>query len=75
MAATKKTLPLRQLVERPRIVSEVCRFHIVSLSQFYQYGYSFQRQKCKGLEELPPILQSFVHKISFEIRERIIGSF
>ena len=51
----QKRLTLLQLAEQLRNVSEACRLHRVSRSQFYEYKRSFQEFGLEGLVAKPPI--------------------
>lgn len=52
----QKRVTLLQLAERLRNVSEACRHHGVSRSQFYEYKRAFQERGLEGLMDRPPIL-------------------
>ena len=49
----QKRLTLLQLAERIRNVSEACRHHGISRSQFYEYKRAFQEQGFEGLIDRP----------------------
>lgn len=66
-------LTLLQLAERLRNVSEACRHHGISRSQFYEYKRAFQERGLDGLMDQPPIPKSFPHETPLESRERIIA--
>jgi hypothetical protein len=50
-----KRLTLLQLAEKLGNVSEACRMHKVSRSQFYEYKCTFQTHGIDGLADTPPI--------------------
>jgi transposase InsO family protein len=68
----QKRLTLLQLAERLRNVSEACRHHGVSRSQFYEYKRAFQERGLEGLIDRPPIPKSFPHETLPEVKEKII---
>jgi len=68
----QKRLTLLQLAEKLRNVSEACRRHGVSLSQFYEYKRAFQERGFEGLIDRPPIPKEFPHEISPEVKEKVI---
>jgi len=76
MTAEKKIahhrLTLLQVAERIRNVSEACRRHGVSRSQFYEYKRAFQERGLDGLIDRLPIPKSFPNETPPEIREKII---
>ncbi len=69
----QKRLTLLQLAERLRNVSEACRHHGVSRSQFYEYKRAFQERGLDGLVDRPPIPKSFPNETSPEIKEKILA--
>ena len=69
----QKRLTLLQLAERLRNVSEACRHHGVSRSQFYEYKRSFQEYGFEGLLDRPPIPKSCPHETPPELRDKIIA--
>lgn len=66
-------LTLLQVAERIRNVSEACRRHGVSRSQFYEYKRAFQERGLEGLMDRPPIPKSFPNETPPEIREKILA--
>jgi transposase InsO family protein len=68
----QKGLTLLQLAERLRNVSEACRHHGVSRSQFYEYKRAFQERGIEGLIDRPPIPKSFPNETLPEVKEKII---
>jgi len=68
----QKRLTLLQLAERIRNVSEACRHHSVSRSQFYEYKRAFQERGFDGLVDRPPIPKSFPTETPAEVREKVI---
>jgi transposase-like protein len=78
MTAEKKIahqrLTLLQVAERIRNVSEACRRHGVSRSQFYEYKRAFQERGLEGLIDQLPIPKSFPNETPPEVREKIISS-
>jgi transposase InsO family protein len=68
----QKRLTLLQLAEKLRNVSEACRHHGVSRSQFYEYKRSFQEYGLDGLIDRPPIPRSFPNETDPEIKEKVI---
>ena len=77
MTAEKKIahqrLTLLQVAERIRNVSEACRRHGVSRSQFYEYKRAFQERGLDGLIDRLPIPKSFPNETPPEIREKILA--
>jgi len=69
----QKKLTLLQLAERLRNVSEACRHHGVSRSQFYDYKRSFQEFGFEGLIDRPPIPKTFPGETPPELKEKIIS--
>lgn len=69
----QKRLTLLQLAERLRNVSEACRHHGISRSQFYEYKRAFQERGLDGLIDRPPIPKSFPNETQPEVKERIIA--
>ena len=69
----QKRLTLLQLAERLRNVSEACRHHGISRSQFYEYKRSFQEYGFEGLLGRPPIPKSCPHETPPELRDKIIA--
>jgi transposase InsO family protein len=69
----QKRLTLLQLAERLRNVSEACRHHGISRSQFYEYKRAFQERGLDGLVDRPPIPKSFPNETLPEVKERIIA--
>ena len=67
----QKRLTLLQLAEKLRNVSEACRHHGVSRSQFYEYKRAFQEHGFDGLIDRPPIPKTFPNETSDEIKEKI----
>ena len=62
-----------QVAERIRNVSEACRRHSVSRSQFYEYKRAFQERGFDGLMDRPPVPKSFPNETPSEIKEKIIS--
>ncbi len=69
----QKRLTLLQVAEKIRNVSEACRRHSVSRSQFYEYKRAFQERGLDGLEDRPPIPKSFPNETPAEVKEKIIA--
>lgn len=69
----QKRLTLLQVAERIRNVSEACRRHSVSRSQFYEYKRAFQERGLDGLMDRPPIPKSFPNETPAEIKEKVIA--
>ena len=69
----QKRLTLLQLAERLRNVSEACRHHGISRSQFYEYKRSFQEYGFEGLMDRAPIPKSCPHETPPELREKILA--
>ena len=69
----QKRFTLLQVAERIRNVSEACRRHSVSRSQFYEYKRAFQERGFDGLMDRPPIPKSFPNETPPEIKERIMS--
>jgi len=69
----QKRLTLLQLAERLRNVSEACRRHSISRSQFYEYKRAFQEQGFEGLVDRPPIPKSFPHETPSEVKQKVIA--
>lgn len=69
----QKRLTLLQLAERIRNVSEACRHHGISRSQFYEYKRAFQERGFEGLIDRPPIPKSFPNETPDEFREKVIA--
>jgi len=67
----QKRLTLLQLAERLRNVSEACRHHGVSRSQFYEYKRAFQERGFEGLIDRRPIPKTFPNETSPEIKEKV----
>jgi transposase InsO family protein len=65
----QKRLTLLQVAERIRNVSEACRRHSISRSQFYEYKRAFQERGFDGLMDRPPIPKSFPN----ETPEKVIA--
>jgi transposase InsO family protein len=68
----QKRLTLLQLAERLRNVSEACRHHGVSRSQFYEYKRTFQERGLEGLVDRPPIPKSFPNETIPAVKEKIM---
>ena len=68
----QKRLTLLQLAEQLRNVSEACRHHGVSRSQFYEYKRAFQERGFEGLIDQPPIPKSFPNETPPEVKEKLI---
>jgi len=68
----QKRLTLLQLAERLRNVSEACRHHGVSRSQFYEYKRAFQERGLEGLVDRPPIPKSFPNETIPAVKEKIM---
>lgn len=62
-----------QVAERLRNVSEACRRHSVSRSQFYEYKRAFQERRFERLLDRSPIPKSFAHETAPETRDKIIA--
>ncbi|MBI4620767.1 MAG: helix-turn-helix domain-containing protein [Desulfobacterales bacterium] len=69
----QKRLTLLQLAERLRNVSEACRHHGISRSQFYEYKRAFQERGLDRLLDRPPIPKIFPNETLPEVKERIIA--
>ena len=69
----QKRLTLLQLAEQLRNVSEACRHHGVSRSQFYEYKRAFQERGFEGLIDQPPIPKSFPNETLPEVKEKLIN--
>lgn len=69
----QKRLTLLQVAERLRNVSEACRRHSVSRSQFYEYKRAFQERGLEGLPDRPPIPKSFPNETAPEIQDKSIA--
>jgi transposase InsO family protein len=70
----QKRLTLLQVAEKLRNVSEACRRHGVSRSQFYEYKRAFQERGFEGLIDRPPIRKVFPNEIPPEVKEKVIES-
>ncbi len=68
----QKRLTLLQVAERLRNVSEACRRHSISRSQFYEYKRAFQERGLDGLLDRPPIPRVFPLETSREVGEKVI---
>lgn len=68
----QKRLTLLQLAEKLRNVSEACRHHGVSRSQFYEYKRAFQEKGFEGLIDRPPIPKTFANETPSEVKEKVI---
>jgi transposase InsO family protein len=68
----QKRLTLLQLAEKLRNVSEACRHHGVSRSQFYEYKRAFQERGFEGLMDQPPIPKSFPNETPSEVKEKVV---
>src|SRR5512141_2248460 len=77
MTAEKKIahhrLTLLQVAERIRNVSEACRHHGISRSQFYEYKRAFQERGFDGLVDRPPIPKNSPNETPPECREKVIA--
>ena len=62
-----------QVAERIRNVSEACRRHSVSRSQFYKYKWAFQEKGFDGLMDRPPIPRSFPSETPADVKEKTIA--
>ncbi len=69
----QKRLTLLQVAERIRNVSDACRRHSVSRSQFYEYKRAFQERGFDGLMDRPPIPKSFQNETPGDVKEKIIA--
>lgn len=69
----QKRLTLLQVAERIRNVSEACRRHSISRSQFYEYKRAFQERGFDGLMDRPPIPKSFPNETPVEVKEKVIA--
>jgi transposase InsO family protein len=69
----QKRLTLLQLAEQLRNVSQACRHHGVSRSQFYEYKRAFQERGFEGLMDQPPIPKSFPNETPSEVKEKVIA--
>jgi transposase InsO family protein len=69
----QKRLTLLQLAERLRNVSEACRHHGVSRSQFYEYKRAFQERGLEGLVDRPSIPKSFPNETIPAVKEKIMS--
>jgi len=68
----QKRLTLLQVAERIRNVSEACRRHSISRSQFYEYKRAFQERGFDGLMDRPPIPKTFPTETPCDMKEKII---
>ena len=68
----QKRLTLLQLAEKLRNVSEACRHHGVSRSQFYEYKRAFQERGFEGLMDRPPIPETFPNETPTEVKGEVI---
>lgn len=68
----QKRLTLLQVAEKLRNVSEACRRHGVSRSQFYEYKRAFQERGFEGLIDRPPVPKAFPNETPPEIKEKVI---
>jgi transposase InsO family protein len=68
----QKRLTLLQLAEHLRNVSEACRHHGVSRSQFYEYKRAFQERGFEGLIDRPPIPKTFPNETVPEVKKKLI---
>jgi len=66
-------LTLLQLASRLRNVSEACRHHGISRSQFYEYKRAFQEKGIDGLLDRLPIPKTFPNETPPEFRDRLIS--
>jgi transposase InsO family protein len=69
----QKRVTLLQLAEQLRNVSQACRHHGVSRSQFYEYKRAFQERGFEGLVDQPPIPKSFPNETPSEVKEKVIA--
>ena len=69
----QKRLTLLQLAEQLRNVSQACRHHGVSRSQFYEYKRAFQERGFEGLMDQPPIPKSFPNETAPNVKEKVIA--
>lgn len=69
----QKRLTLLQVAERIRNVSEACRRHSISRSQFYEYKRAFQERGFDGLMDRPSIPKSFPNETPGDVKEKIIA--
>jgi transposase InsO family protein len=69
----QKRLTLLQVAERIRNVSEACRRHSISRSQFYEYKRAFQERGFDGLMDRPPIPKSFPNETPADVKEKVIA--
>jgi transposase InsO family protein len=69
----QKRLTLLQVAERIRNVSEACRRHSISRSQFYEYKRAFQERGFDGLMDRPPIPKNFPNETPADVKEKIIA--
>lgn len=69
----QKRLTLLQVAERIRNVSEACRRHSVSRSQFYEYKRAFQERGLDGLMDRPPIPKSFPNETPADVKDQVIA--
>ena len=68
----QKRLTLLQPAEQLRNISQACRHHGVSRSQFYEYKRAFQERGFEGLMDQPPIPKTFPHETPPEMKEKVI---
>jgi transposase InsO family protein len=68
----QKRVTLLQLAEQLRNVSQACRHHGVSRSQFYEYKRAFQERGFEGLMDQPPIPKTFPHETPPEVKQKVI---
>lgn len=69
----QKRLTLLQLAEKLRNVSEACRRHSISRSQFYEYKRAFQEGGFEGLVDRHPIPKSFPNETPPEVKGKVIA--
>jgi len=69
----QKRLTLLQVAEKLRNVSEACRRHGVSRSQFYEYKRAFQERGFDGLIDRPPIPKTFANETPPKVKEKVIN--
>jgi transposase len=67
-----KKLPLLELAEELKSVSDACRIMKVSRSQFYEIKRAFQTGGLAALLDKPPIPGSTPHKLPEETESKII---
>ncbi|MBN2280341.1 MAG: IS481 family transposase [Candidatus Marinimicrobia bacterium] len=65
-------LTLLQLAEKLRNVSQACRYHNVSRSQFYEYKRAFQEHGLEGLKDRQQIPKTFPIETPNDVKDKMI---